>query len=330
MNKAIPVTCAVLAVTASFATAQGGKDVKPIPPEILAKSKSAREAIDRGATFIEKNQLPEAIAAFREAVAIEQTIPGHHSRGYYELAKALTLAERADDALAAYKNAFKWDPIRKDLDINGPSPILLGMDYAILLARSGKEEEAKSLYYRTLRQLMVVRSAHEPFPFLIVFDPDPNMAVWEYTTERFVAVCTMLKAPNSGPDAVAMTEHVRRMEPNWVVPVMYLASRGKRSENLRTAQNLATTDEERAWVRMYTDAIGLGGDVSQVNQRVRDVAASLAAIGVARRKASPVLQQAKLDLEQNWRKVASGALGAIGGSNAKEVAPPRFFLARWS
>jgi tetratricopeptide (TPR) repeat protein len=315
MNTLKTVLTLLLLMSLHLASAQGGndrRDLKPLPPELLEKSKRAGEAEHRGRAFLEQKKYDEAIAAFREAIAIEATIPGFESSGNYELAKALVLAGRPEEALAAYKNAIEYREDWHELHINGPPFPYVQLDYAILLAKSGKVEEAKMIYYSVLRNYRGNRNS-EPFPLLVVFDYDPTMVVWEYSPERFIAAAMMARATLSQNEAVSMAERVAIMEPNWVVPVVYLASRGKRSENLRIAQALAANDEEKAWVRMYTDAIALGGDVSEVNQRVRDVAASLAAIGVARRKASPVLQQAKLDLEQNWQKVAGGSSGSGAG-----------------
>ncbi len=296
----------------------------PPPPELLEMRKRAGETRDRGRALVEQGKLDEAILAFRESIAIERETErrfgGFSSIGNYELAKALTMDSRPQEALAAYKDAFRWDPKKKELDTSGPVVRRLGVDYAILLAKSGKVEEAKAVYYWTLRALRGVDGRSEPFPFLVVFDPDPTMTVWEYTTESFVAACTMLKAPDMGDQDRTLTEKVREAEPDWIVPVMYLVASSdvRRAEYLSLAEGLAANDEERSWVRQYRELFAEGGEGWEVTRRFKGVANELAKIGVARRKASTVLAQAKLDLERNWQKVASGQSGTGAGTGGSE------------
>jgi len=280
------------AVSFACAFAQGGgKDIRPIPAELLAKCEKARQALLRGNAFLEKNQLADAIGAFQEAVAVERTYGYPVSTGSYQLAKALTAAGRASEALAAYKEAVRWDPIRKELTTNGPPQILLVMDYAILLAKSGKAEEAKSVYYFGLRHYNeYAEDAFEPIPFLIVFDADPTMTVWDYSSEKLVAAATMAKAPFMQSRRTQGLDLVRRMEPGWALPLVHIADSSPNKERpqlYKAAEDLALTTEEKAWIEAYR----AGG--------------SLAKVGFARRKESSVLRQAKLDLSVIHDKIAS-------------------------
>lgn len=280
----------IFLVSASLVLGQGGKNIKPIPPELLAKNAKAHAALKRGEKFQRQNQLQEAIAAFREVVAIEKTIPGFVSIGNYALAKALTTAGRTNEALDAYKQAFMWDPVRKDLMTNGPPAALINMDYAILLAKSGKLAEAKAIYYRGLRLLdQHSTSDFEPIPFLVVFDADPTMVVWDLAPEKLIAAAKMVKAPHMNDQDVATTEEVRRMEPGWAVPVVYLATRSpnaRRPGLYKLAEAQAESDEQRAWIQAFQS-----GKLSEE-------------IGRTRRQASAVLRQAKLDIALNYADLA--------------------------
>ena len=291
MNTLKTIICGLLVVSTSLALAQSRSNPKPIPPELLAKYEQASKAIDRGQQHLKNDQIDEAIAAFREAVAIYDSVPGFTSSGNYELAKALTKAGRTEEALATYRKAVLWDSNRKDFRVIGSHHVQVIMDYAILLARSGKEEDAKVVYYSGLRMFNLHESSrYEPFPFLVVFDPDPTMTVWEYTPERLIAAVKMAKAPDVGGDErQALVDEVRLMEPNWILPVVYKASRRSgqwRTHYIDLAMSLARNEEERTWVReMHAD------DEPQE-------------IGRNRRLASTVLNEAKLDLAQNHHRSA--------------------------
>lgn len=307
-NLKIIITAIFMATILSNGFSQT-RDVRPIPPEKLAIYKRTGDAKDRGRALLEKNKIEEAIREFREAIAIEKEIERRYgdfnSVGHYELAKALTLAKRNEEALAAYKQAFRWSPKRQDLEHNGPPLIHLAMDYALLLHRCGKVEEAKAIYYFFLCRGWSDDGHHEPFPFLVVFDPDPTMMVWDYTPERFLAAVTMARAPYMNAERFSYAETARQMEPSWIVPAVYLwpwdsKTRGKAGYDL--AVNLARTDEEKEWMRMYLPVFSAGEDDWKLLRK--GIARQLTQIGVAKLNATPVLQQAKVDLAKNYHKVA--------------------------
>lgn len=269
-----------------------GNDRKPISADLVAKQRKANAATKQGDEALAAGRTDDAIAAFREVVKIEGTYGHFVSSGNYDLAKALTLAGRTDEALAAYRRAFKWDPARKDLKVNGPPVVDLAMDYAILLAKSGKADEAKSIYYYGLRSGFnpYGESTQEPFPFLVVFDPEdvPNATVWDYSADSLIAAATMAKAPTAAQTR-PLVQEVRRMEPGWVLPVVYLArmlTEGSKKEALLSeAEGLARTDAERGWIKAYR-----AGE-------------NLAKIGLSMRKASSAIANSKLDLQRTHDKV---------------------------
>ena len=319
----------LLVASLNLALAQGGSTFKGIPAEELALHDKANGAIHRGREFLKENKLEEAIAAFREAILIHREanrrFGGFTGSGYYELAKALTMADRPQEALVAYKSAFQWDPKRKDFVLGGPASRFL-MDYAILLAKNGREEDAKLVYhfYLSRHHNLYAGGYIEPFPFIVVFDEDPSMTVWEYTPERLIAAATMARLAAdgdrlTGDGALETTKKVKLVEatsPDWAFPSVYRfrnMTYPEGREFLDFAFGLAANDDERAWINKYYEALGSSQGASDMAQRLRDTERELAAIGHARRRASPVLQQAKLDLEQNWRKVAGGSSGSGAG-----------------
>lgn len=272
---------------------------QPLPPELRAKYDRRGAALDRGRALLQRNEIEAAIAAFRECIQIENTIPGPTSSGSYELAKALVLAKRPKEALEAYKHAFWWSAKKQDLATNGPPMMKLGTDYAILLAQCGMEEEAKAMYYWAMRQFRG-DSSKEPIPYLVVFDPDPTMTVWEFSREKLISALMMLRAVFSENEARDRAQEVLKREPSWIVPVMFLASLDRSQYDL--AYNLATTAEEKEWVRRY-DAAFAASKYEQNEVRKR-IAQGLADIGAQRRKNSSVLAQAKLDIAKMRTKLA--------------------------
>ena len=141
MNKCRCATAVASLVAAACAFGQAGSIKRDIPAALLAEDKLANGAEAKGRAFLAEGKVESAIQAFREAVKIHERIAkkfgGFTSSGNYGLAKALTLANRPDEALGAYKKAFRWNPKKEDIESNGPPFTDLGSDYAILLAKSG-------------------------------------------------------------------------------------------------------------------------------------------------------------------------------------------------
>ena len=254
-------------------------------------------------------QATKAIDEFRKMIAIEQTFPRSRlsSAGHYGLAKALTLANRPKEALEAFRAAIRWDPGSGEL--GWTEGIYVVLDYVMALARAGRLEDAKAVYYSYLRK-QTVNALTEPFPFLVVFDDDPNMATWALSEENLIAVATMLLAQGhepGGTESVARAEAVRLMKPDWIMPAIFLAS--VKSEDwrrdLELARKLARSQEERQWVTDFQrgDIRFEGESDTQRWERIN----RLSQIGVERRKSSVVLEKGKEMLKDNWRKVAGSS-----------------------
>jgi tetratricopeptide (TPR) repeat protein len=293
MNRNKPILLLLATFSLNLAFAQIVRGPVPIDPEIIAKTHRAQAATVRGEEFLKNKQFDKAIEAFREAVRIEDTLGYFTSGGNYDLAEALITAGRPKEALVAYKKAIRWDPVRKELDINGPPAINISMDYAMLLAKSGKEDEAKAIYYYGLRYFnWDAEDVFEPFPFLVVFDldDDPNATVWEYSQENLEAAATMAKASYRGWDLDSMLVKVRKLQPTWVLPIMIQYTRSdegaQKSDVKKLAEALAKNDTERAWIKAF-----LKGE-------------NLAKVGLAMRKSSSVLNKARADLETTHDQVA--------------------------
>jgi tetratricopeptide (TPR) repeat protein len=250
MNNLIRSLCLATAALASvLVCAQGGKDIRPIPPETLRKLDLMNEATDRAEALLAKGLFDEAIWEFRRAVEIEDTIPGWFSSGHYDLAKALVVAGRNEEAMEAFAKAVKWDEKRGDWYVNGPPPYRIAMDYAILAAKQGDERKAKEMYYFGLRRFNSGADKYvEPVPFIVVFDPDPLMDVWEYSPEALTAAALMAHVSYQRPEFL---QEVKRLKPDWMLPVAFegLHSFGtKRDELLGIARGLARSEREIMWL----------------------------------------------------------------------------------
>lgn len=292
-------------------------------PLALAQKDLARSASERGRALLAEKRYDEAIAAFQAAVDIWNEKGKFDSWSNYELAKALTAAGRKEQALESYRNAVRWDAIEGELHIN-QAPIQIALDYAILLAECGREHEAKALYYFGLRRFneqadpgtenydpQQSSGRAEPFPFLIVFDPDPTMTFSQYTPERLIAAATAIRIPTSMTIHSDMMKQLRQNIPDWIFPAMCLVW----SEpvvvghyepviaRFNEAASLATTNETRNWVSMYQDVFDTS-DMMDPQAKWLDVANRMAAIGATRRKASVVLKQAQEDLKKVHEKIA--------------------------
>lgn len=259
-------------------------------------------AIARGGALYRQQRHDEMIAAYGEAAALSEQLSYFTSDYHHRFARVLTRAGRRDEALEAYRKAVRWDAEQGELD----SHIEIAMEYAILLARAGREEDAKAMYYYGLRIFnRLPGGTLEPFPFLVVFDPDPVMQYWPYSVENLTAAATVLTADLSGP--YRPYEKVRQMKPDWILPAIYnvwqpLVDHQER-ERLAAATRLARTQEEREWAALYQPVLELT-DWQEQQAKFYEVADRLAAVGAERRKNSVVLRRAKENLRNIHDRIA--------------------------
>jgi tetratricopeptide (TPR) repeat protein len=291
---AAAVLCAALPI---FGQAQGSDQ------EIREQ---AEAAVARADELWREQRHDEAIAALREAATVSERLSYFTSAYYLRLAKVLVRTGRRDEALEAYRKAVRWDAEKGEIDIT-ETQVQTAMEYAMLLAQAGREEDAKAMYYyalRILNQSSLPSGRAEPFPFLVVFDPDPAMQYWQYSVESLTAAASVLTRSKGFEEPLTRAQ---RMKPDWIVPAMYGVWHdfvdGRELERLAAAVRLARTQEEREWAALYLPVLELT-DWQEQQALFYEIANRLAAIGAARRKASVVLQRAKENLRNIHHRIA--------------------------
>ena len=230
--------------------AQGTKNIKPIPPAELEKADRAAKALDQGAAHMAKGEYDDAIRQFRIAMLAELSYRGRQSSsGAYYLALAYQKKGENENALDAFSKAVFWERKWGDWMVNGPQTILVAMDYAMLAAKVGDHAKAKEMYYLGLRDFNGYgEKVREPIPFLVVFDPEPGMDYWEYSSDNLILAATMAKAPYMNSQCIPMVKEIRASKPDWLVPIVFLATFGSTEESAQffaAARSMAKTAEER-------------------------------------------------------------------------------------
>ncbi len=257
MKTLRPITS--LLVTLAFGASALAQLGNPPPPPSTPESRAATAKVQKldgeAALLLRDKRYEEAIAAYRRAIQAQTDYrrivgsrdSGHHV-SYYGIARALTGLGRDTEALDAYREAIGWNDNWPDFTFLDNS----AMDYAILLARQGRSEDAKTMYYAGLRVLNFYGGARdEPSPLLVVFDPDPDAVVWTYTPQRLEAAALMAKAIYYGYAGIADADAARKLAPDWSLPVLFRAFMlGGRYEgrdaDYALAASLAKTADERA------------------------------------------------------------------------------------
>ncbi len=258
-----------IGILASHALAQGGKVIRPENPIVTAKRAEIRALQERARVLLRSDQVEQAISVLREATAIEASlVDGTWGSSGEALARLYVKLGRTEEALEAYRMLFRWDKalwVPSGWDLVGPRIPM--MEYAILLAKAGRPEDAKAVYYAGLRDFNPPAASsrkHEPVPFLVVFDPEPEGVYWEYSPERVEAAALMIMALHGGwMDFVTQEQtlpldivrRVRALAPDWFYPVMYLAAENWRyrqgPELLALAESLARPGLERDLIAKY-------------------------------------------------------------------------------
>ncbi|MBV6491930.1 MAG: hypothetical protein M5U21_04410 [Fimbriimonadaceae bacterium] len=256
-----------IGILASHALAQGGKVIRPENPIVTAKRAEIRALQERARVLLRNDQVEQAISVLREATAIEASLDfGTWGVSGQSLARLYVKLGRTEEALEAYRMLFRWDKagwVPSGWDLVGPR--IPTMEYAILLAKAGRPEDAKAMYYSELRRFNGSgQRPAEPVPFLVVFDPEPEGVYWEYSPERLEAAALMIMALE-GDSADFVTQEwthtrdimrrVRALAPDWFYPVMYLAAQNWRfpqgPELLALAESLARPGLERDLIAKY-------------------------------------------------------------------------------
>lgn len=241
-----------------------GRDIRPEDPAEAAKSAQVQSLIQQARGLIRNGNLSQSIPIFQQAATVQATMIGFKSSANFELARTFVRLGRNADAIGAYRKVFRWNAVKMDLDV-GTGPIIQPvMEYAILLSREGRSEDAKAIYYFGLRHLNVDDRTKEPIPFLIVFEPELEGIRWEYTAQRLEAVANMTMAMHGGTTDFAtnsqttpteLVSRVRELAPDWFYPVIFKAAKNWNSERgeqlLAQAEALARPGLERELVARY-------------------------------------------------------------------------------
>ncbi|MCO5297803.1 MAG: hypothetical protein M9921_13205 [Fimbriimonadaceae bacterium] len=255
----------MLAVLALASPASAQQRFFPPDPVEVAKEARIRELIEQGREQEATGNVQTAIAKLQDASAVEATRSGgFFSWARLMLARVYLRAGRDVEAIEAYKHVFAWNAAKGDLEPGFGDFVKYAMEFAILLAKSGRPEEAKAMYYFGLRNFNPEKGRFEPAPFLTVFDPEEEGECWEYTPERLEAAALMIQIMQGGmlnratheeTSAVQLAPKVRELVPDWFYPYLYRAAQGWNSEqtssDLALAQALARTSVEREVVELY-------------------------------------------------------------------------------
>lgn len=250
-----------------------GHVVPPPDPAEQAKHARVTQLIEQAREIVRSGDEPRAVQILNDAIAVESTIivgttGGHFSNARYALARLYAKQNRAADALEAYKRVFAWNAAKGDIENGSGAGVHAAMEYAILLARSGRSEDAKAMYYYGLRAYMNggMSRAMEPAPFLTVYDSDPAGIQWDYTPERLEAAALMLQgmlssgtidfATNVRTSSEQFVARAHELAPDWFYPVLFKAAQGKdgspeQDQLLSQAEALARNSAEREIVNWY-------------------------------------------------------------------------------
>lgn len=288
MTKKVALSLLSLSLGFNNCSGQGSYYLPPDPREANLILKIDEFTVNGMVALAEKRN-KEAITAFREAARLEEKLVTYSSRAHYAAAKALASLNHDSEALQLYKKAIRWNPKEQDLECRGPERFRLSMDYAMLLAKNGRMQDAKTIYYWGLRFLGENGNYTEPIPFVFVFDPDDTCVFIPYTVEKFTSVALLLQAVEDLD--LKLMETIAKHEPDWLYPLVYIWNRqeldGEKDQKLLDkAMKLATTDRERKWL-----------DACKNNTLPQN-------LGKEIRSQSEVLKKAKADLVKNYKRVA--------------------------
>ena len=281
-----------LVSVATLSMAQS-KDVKKFTPEQQAIYDSAGRKAIAAMVLLRQGKATEALTNVQESIVGDERlhIPGE----YYLLAEChLALGEKAD-ALTAFEKCFKWDS-RGDLWPKVGDSIAAATDYAVLLSKIGRIDDAKRMYYYALRYLNQYNEVRlEPYPFTVVFDRTPNAEVCTYTPARFEAACLMVKAlsVSAGDDFPGWVKKSSKLAPEWLYSVLYQGFRNfenDRKAYFERARKMATSATDRALVERVA-----GYDQDHMPKDLPKLAEV--------RKQIPLLNESRLELAKSYPRL---------------------------
>lgn len=208
-----------LAFTATGTLAQDGRAIDPPDPRESAKSQALAQMLDIARGHRAKGEFDLAIHELRRAMAHELTMKRTPRIAECDLAMLLSSQGKDDMAIEMFQQTFKWNADRHEL-VQLAGGARESMEYAIVLARSGKKDEAVAAYYFGLSEYNSSSRDIEPVPFVTVFDSEPEGVQWEYSQDRLEAAALILIAFQAKPfdDIEKIMARVRKLAPDWYLP----------------------------------------------------------------------------------------------------------------
>ncbi|MFM9874061.1 MAG: hypothetical protein ACKVQS_11430, partial [Fimbriimonadaceae bacterium] len=226
---------AILTMNSSAIGQIGSGGGTPEDPVVRQKQENARHLEAEAKTFFDKSEWSACVAKLNEALLIYEDInkpPGTFV--YWRLARAYRFLGEIPKASFAYKEMTRLLP-NGELSADNADETLL--DYIEFLAQTGREEDAKIVYYSFMRKATRMSDSKsdmnfEPFPILIVFDQDTMGDYWDYTPSRIVlAAKLMVRNKNHESHtletgevidlAQQLLDEAKLLFPGWYLPYAY-------------------------------------------------------------------------------------------------------------
>lgn len=292
----------------------GGNDrssLKAEPPEIRAKRDQVSNLIKAAESLAKDRKFDEAIGLHQEAVVLQATLPGFSSGVHYSYATTLGAAGRYSEAAEAFRSAVAWTLESReqssDLYVNGPVLCRVLLDYALVLLKLDRLDDAKAIYYGALRALPSVELP-SVYPFLVVFDPEPGLTVWPLTKPRLEAALLMLKHQGTHEkDGLAELDRIQAAAPEWILPAFVRAlsfkNRDAKIAEVDKVYLMASTEEEQGWIDRWRQYIKLepksAQEVMDWMAQHEVISEYFKGITKQRLKSSTVLEAARVAMEKN-------------------------------
>lgn len=248
-RKVIATAVAVLATCVQISVAQvAGSNGTERSPADLARSAALFSAQRTADQLLKEKRWQEAVLAYQEVIRIEKTDPDHrvhYSGGQLGLARAYMGLDRISDAVEAYRLGTFWSSRHRDVPGGIVAPLYI--EYALALLQANRLEDAKAIYYAVLR---TSSSAHSRFhPFLVVFESEPGMTVWQLTKPRLGAALLMLQGKGylTEKEWIARLDQIQAAAPEWILPALYRPGISN-PDKLDQVYQMAVTEEARGWI----------------------------------------------------------------------------------
>lgn len=252
MIKLLPVVLFMLITSVAFAQGSGPSGY-PSDPAVLAKLDQAAVLQREAYRHLEKKEWTLCVSKSEQAFALLENVgfPAY-SENYWYLAQAQTALGNKEAASEAYRQAVRWK-VEGDISVGSATKVL--PDYIAFLVSEYRYDDAKAVYYALLRNLpdnkKPSQMGTEPYPFLVVFDPDPNGDYWEFTPERVVLAAQLVSSGFGGEEFIALLDQAETVFPGWCFPAVYKALKGSDEVDdvlIAQAKTLAKTQRERDWI----------------------------------------------------------------------------------